>query len=203
MVLASGLLMAFDLSNYETVEDRLARFWLDHPTGRIETAMMAYDGDSCIFRAEVYFDASQATPTATGYAEEARSNNPMMRLSMVEVCETSAIGRGLANCDYAKRGKRPSREEMAKVQRAGAGNLAPGSEPSPVAPDYITTVGGSKGATPKQVGYMKALAKKLSLDEEGLFNYVQQVLASDAAVPEALTISEANRVIDALKKDTQ
>jgi len=195
--------MAFDLSNYETVEDRLARFWLDHPTGRIETAMMAYDGDSCIFRAEVYFDASQATPTATGYAEEARSNNPMMRLSMVEVCETSAIGRGLANCDYAKRGKRPSREEMAKVQRAGAGNLAPGSDAPPVAPEYITTVGGTKAATPKQVGYMKALAKKLSLDEEGLFNYVQQVLASDAAVPEALTIAEANRVIDALKKDTQ
>ena len=165
--------------------------------------MMAYDGDSCIFRAEIYFDASQSTPTATGYAEEARSNNSMMRLSMVEICETSSIGRGLANCDYAKRGKRPSREEMAKVQRAGAGNLAPGSEPSPVAPDYITTVGGSKAATPKQVGYMKALAKKLSLDEEGLFHYVQQVLASDAAVPEALTISEANRVIDALKKDTQ
>ena len=50
---------------------------------------------------------------------------------------------------------------------------------------------------------MKALSKKLSLDEESLFNYVQQVLASDAAVPEALTIAEANRVIDALKKDTQ
>ena len=194
--------MAFDLSEYETVEDRLARFWADHPTGRIETAMMAYDGDSCIFRAEIYFDASQSTPTATGYAEEARSNNSMMRLSMVEICETSSIGRGLANCDYAKRGKRPSREEMAKVQRAGAGNLAPGSEPPPVAPEYITTVGGSKAATPKQVGYMKALAKKLSLNEEELFRYVQQVLASDAAVPEALTIAEANRVIDALKKET-
>jgi hypothetical protein len=196
-------IMAFDLSEYETVEDRLARFWADHPTGRIETAMMAYDGDSCVFRAEIYFDASQATPTATGYAEEARSNNSMMRLSMVEICETSSIGRGLANCDYAKRGKRPSREEMAKVQRAGAGNLAPGSDAPPVASDLITTVGGSKAATPKQIGYMKALAKKLSLDEEGLFNYVQQVLASDAAVPEALTISEANRVIDALKKDTE
>jgi hypothetical protein len=195
--------MAFDLSEYETVEDRLARFWVDHPAGRIETAMMAYDGDSCVFRAEIYFDANQATPTATGYAEETRSSNPMMRVSMVEITETSSIGRGLANCGYAKRGKRPSREEMAKVQRAGAGNLAPGSDAPPVAPEYITTVGGSKAATPKQVGYMKALAKKLSLDEEGLFNYVQQVLASDAAVPEALTIAEANRVIDALKKDTQ
>jgi hypothetical protein len=196
-------IMAFDLSNYETVEDRLARFWVDHPTGRIETAMMAYDGDSCIFRAEVYFDASQATPTATGYAEEVKGSSPVNRTSFVENCETSAIGRALANCDYATHGKRPSRQEMAKVQRAGAGNLAPGSDAPPVAPEYITTIGGTKAATPKQVGYMKALAKKLSLDEEGLFNYVQQVLASDAAVPEALTISEANRIIDALKKDTE
>lgn len=164
--------------------------------------MMNYDGDSCVFRAEVYFDATQAQPTAVGYAEEIRGSSPVNKTSFVENCETSAIGRALANCAYATHGKRPSREEMGKVQRAGVGNLAPSSEPSPVASDHITTIGGSKAATPKQVGYMKALAKKLSLDEEGLFNYVQQVLASDAAVPEALTITEANRVIDALKKDT-
>lgn len=194
--------MGFNLNDYETVEDRLARFWADHPNGRIATAMMNYDGDTCVFRAEVYFDATQAQPTAVGYAEEIRGSSPVNKTSFVENCETSAIGRALANCAYATHGKRPSREEMGKVQRAGGGNLAPQSEPSPVASDHITTIGGLKAATPKQVGYMKALAKKLSLDEEGLFNYVQQVLASDAAVPEALTIAEANRVIDALKKDT-
>jgi hypothetical protein len=43
--------MAFDLSNYETVEDRLIRFWADHPNGRIATQLIAQDGDQVIFRA--------------------------------------------------------------------------------------------------------------------------------------------------------
>jgi hypothetical protein len=33
----------------------------------------------------------------------------------LENCETSAIGRALANAGYAPKGKRPSREEMSKV----------------------------------------------------------------------------------------
>jgi hypothetical protein len=33
----------------------------------------------------------------------------------LENCETSAIGRALANAGYAAKGKRPSREEMTKV----------------------------------------------------------------------------------------
>jgi hypothetical protein len=35
----------------------------------------------------------------------------------LENCETSAIGRALANAGYAPKGKRPSREEMTKVVR--------------------------------------------------------------------------------------
>ena len=194
--------MGFNLNDYETVEDRLARFWAEHPNGRIATTMMNYDGDSCVFRAEIYFDASQPQPTAVGYAEEIRSTSPVNKTSFVENCETSAIGRALANCAYATHGKRPSREEMGKVARSGVGTVMPSSERPAVVTDEITTIGGLKAATPKQVGYMKGLAKKLSLDEQGLFTYVQQVLDNDAAVPEALTIAEANKVIDALKRDT-
>ena len=36
----------------------------------------------------------------------------------MENCETSAIGRALANAGYAPKGKRPSREEMSKVVAA-------------------------------------------------------------------------------------
>jgi hypothetical protein len=36
----------------------------------------------------------------------------------LENCETSAIGRALANAGYAPKGKRPSREEMSKVVAA-------------------------------------------------------------------------------------
>jgi hypothetical protein len=36
----------------------------------------------------------------------------------LENCETSAIGRALANAGYAAKGKRPSREEMIKVTKS-------------------------------------------------------------------------------------
>lgn len=109
--------MGFNLENYETVEDRLIRFWADHPNGRVSTLMVHYDDNKVVFRAEVYFDAADTTPKATGYAEEVRGASPVNKTSHVENAETSAIGRGLANCNYAPRGARPSREEMAKVER--------------------------------------------------------------------------------------
>ena len=32
--------MAFNLEDYETVEERLAKFWADNPDGRIETELV-------------------------------------------------------------------------------------------------------------------------------------------------------------------
>ena len=185
--------MGFDLSAYETVEDRLARFWRDHPQARIETAMMAYDGDSCIFRAEIYFDATQLAPTATGYAEEVKGSSPVNRTSFVENCETSAIGRALANCGYATHGKRPSREEMAKVSRAGAPHLA---APSSSAQNEITTIGGQGLRTEKQAGYAWSLAKKAGMDEQA---YEAKVIELTGTLPSVMTLAQANKVIDTLK----
>lgn len=190
--------MAFDLSQYETVEDRLQRFWVDHPAGRIETVMMNYTGDSCVFRAEIYFDANQLTPTATGYAEEIRGTSPVNKNSFVENCETSAIGRGLANCNYATHGKRPSREEMAKASRSGGDTLRPSERPA-VTTDRITTIGGLRNASDAQIGLIKRLGKQLDMNEETLFTFIQTELHDDSKVLEVLTLSEASQVISALK----
>lgn len=108
---------AFNLDNYETVEDRLARFWADHTEGRIITSIHYYDDTRILVRAEAYFDRNDERPVATGYAEELRGASPVNRTSHAENAETSAIGRALANCGYAAKGARPSREEMEKVQR--------------------------------------------------------------------------------------
>ena len=54
--------MAFDLSNYETVESRLARFWEAHPNGRVRTQMLNYTGDACVFYAELYADKDDKDP---------------------------------------------------------------------------------------------------------------------------------------------
>jgi hypothetical protein len=107
----------FNLDNYETVEDRLVKFWADHTDGRIITSIHYYDDTRILVRAEVYFDREDVRPVATGYAEELRGASPVNRTSHAENAETSAIGRALANCGYAAKGARPSREEMQKVER--------------------------------------------------------------------------------------
>jgi hypothetical protein len=111
--------MRFNLDNYETVESRLARFWEQYPNGRIATTVFHYDDNKVVFRAEVYVDATDEHPKATGYAEELRDASPVNRTSHVENAETSAIGRALANFIFqSKTAPRPSREEMSKVARA-------------------------------------------------------------------------------------
>lgn len=124
--------MGFNLDNYETVEDRLARFWADHAGGRISTSIHHYDDTKVVFRAEIYFDANDQHPKAVGYAEEVRGASPVNKTSHVENAETSAIGRGLANCGYAPKGARPSREEMEKVAR--------GSQPIKAEPENSLSI---------------------------------------------------------------
>ena len=189
--------MAFNLTDYETVEDRLVRFWAEHgPGARVETTMMQYDGDSCIFRAEIYFKNNETVPTATGYAHEIRSDRGVNATSFVENCETSAIGRALANCGYATHGKRPSREEMAKVSRAETPNAGHAS-PVPSGATEHTPKGAF--ATPKQIGYIKKLAKDANMDDLRLLEFIHRTLNDDSAVLELLKSHEASKIIEVLK----
>lgn len=110
--------MAFDLSQYEPVAARHARWLEAHPHGRTITHMVSVPGaDVCVIRAELWLDD---VCIATGYAEEVRGAGNVNRTSHVENCETSAVGRALANAGMAGSdvSKRPSREEMSKVQRS-------------------------------------------------------------------------------------
>ena len=107
--------MRFDLSQYATVEERLEKFWSDHPNGAVITEIAHREGDTIIVKAYIYFERGGEL-VATGLAEEVRDASPVNKTSFVENAETSAIGRGLANCNYAMK-KRPSQEEMKKAQR--------------------------------------------------------------------------------------
>lgn len=105
----------FNLEDYETVETRLARFHEDYPTARVTTEMVEYSDERVVFKAFLYKDYEDEKPTATGFAEETRGEGYINKTSHLENCETSAIGRALANAGYAPKGARPSREEMQKV----------------------------------------------------------------------------------------
>lgn len=109
--------MNFNLQDYEPVEARLARFWEGHPTGRVFTRMVSFEEGQVVFYAEIYRDLNDELPAATGYAHEVVTQRGVNSTSAVENCETSAIGRALANAGYATKAKRPSREEMVKASR--------------------------------------------------------------------------------------
>ena len=181
--------MGFDLSNYETVEQRLVRWWASYPNGRVYTMMMNYTGDACVFYCELYADKEDKVPVATGYAEEIKSDRGVNATSFVENCETSAIGRAIANCPLQApaSGPRPSRNEMQKVERLT----------KPPQPQTHTPYGAF--ATPKQIGYIKKLAKDAGYDDLRLLELIQRELNSDEAVLELLKSHEASRIIEVLK----
>jgi hypothetical protein len=105
----------FNLSDYEPVEVRLEKFIKDYPSFRIATELEVVEATRYIVKAYLYKDAGDSVAWATGYAEETVSARGVNQTSALENCETSAIGRALANAGYAPKGKRPSREEMSKV----------------------------------------------------------------------------------------
>jgi hypothetical protein len=98
----------FNLDDYELVEDRLKKYWKDNPEGMITT--------NVVHKADVTDNNGRLV--ATGIAQETKGDGFANTTSWVENCETSAIGRALANWKYQGNKKaRPSREEMAKVER--------------------------------------------------------------------------------------
>lgn len=110
--------MAFDLSQYDPVENRVHAFWKDHEKGRIHTEIVLINETEIVVKASVFADREDPRPVAIGIAQESRKSDPV---SFAEKCETSAIGRALANLGYSPNLKskflRASREEMEKVER--------------------------------------------------------------------------------------
>lgn len=108
------------LEDYEPVAVRLSRL-LETLRGRdidprVVTVMLSEPGsDVCVFRAELWIGSALM---ATGHAEEVRNQGNVNRTSHVENCETSALGRMCESyAPTSDHTKRPSREEMQKVQR--------------------------------------------------------------------------------------
>jgi hypothetical protein len=179
-----GLLMAhFDLSLYETVAQRLVRWWTEYPDGRIITSIHHYDGSTIIMRAECYNNDDRLI--ATGYAEEVFGNSPVNKTSFLENCETSAIGRAISNSRIGHTGERASSTEMEKVNRVNS---------EPARPDTHGS------ATPKQIGFLKSLARGKGWDDLQLLDYIHRALNLDDVVVETLTSGQCRVIIDGLKK---
>jgi hypothetical protein len=110
----------FNLQDYETVEERIRRFYKDNKTGRIITENITTLQDrqvgTWVVKASVYLNDETDKPKATGLAFEVDGQGMANKTSALENAETSAIGRALANAGYSGN-KRTSRQEMEKVAR--------------------------------------------------------------------------------------
>jgi hypothetical protein len=108
--------MAFNLNDYETVEERITKFWKDYPDGRIETELLEAGSNRFIVEARIFRTEADPKPYATDMAAESFKSESSVAEFALERCSTSAIGRALATGGFATK-KRASREEMAKVNR--------------------------------------------------------------------------------------
>jgi hypothetical protein len=109
----------FNLQNYEEVKDRIPRFYAKYPDGRLITKLENHTDEfgKVVFKAEAW-NGEILLSTGWAYEEKTTTGNGVNRDAWVENCETSAIGRALANLGLNGEKPRPSREEMQKVQKA-------------------------------------------------------------------------------------
>jgi hypothetical protein len=109
----------FDLSQYQTVQERIDLFWLKYPNGRLYTELVSFTPDQVVFKAECYANKDDVYPLAVDYAEERLGSSPVNKTSFLENCSTSALGRciSLLGNEFSPKGKRPSASEMSKVAR--------------------------------------------------------------------------------------
>ena len=103
--------MEKDLDDYEPVGERLKKFWKDHKELAIRTSLVSSTDEvnQVFFLATILDETSRIR--STGWAHEVKGQGFVNTTSHIENCETSAIGRALANLGY-QGSKRPSREEM-------------------------------------------------------------------------------------------
>jgi hypothetical protein len=157
--------VGFNLDDYEPVASRFARFidWAngqEHFYAVVSDMLSAPGAEICVFKTSILCDG---VIIATGHAEEVRGQGNVNRTSHVENAETSSLGRCLANfpranfagSDYTKR---PSREEMSKVQRTSNGPAVERGVDPKMPSVTVTQPAGL--ATEKQVYFAASFYKK-------------------------------------------
>jgi len=171
--------MGFNVDDYEPVQSRFSRFitWAEtrEQFFSVISELLSSPGDDiCVMKTTILCDG---VVVATGHAEEVRGMGNVNKSSSLENCETSSLGRCLSNFPLynfcgSSLDKRPSREEMQKVQRVTQQGDVTITEPANKASD-------------KQLNMIRAVSKSMNVPlPSGL---------------QGFTIREASKYIDQLK----
>ena len=116
----------FNLSEYQTVQERVDLFWSRFSEGRFNLELISMTPEQVVFKAEVYLHKDDLYPATVDFAEERLGSSPVNKTSFVENCATSALGRAISMLggEFSPKGKRPSQQEMSKVQRLSTPEVA-------------------------------------------------------------------------------
>jgi len=111
----------FNLDNYEMVKDRIPLFYDKYEDGRITCDILSDTAEGVTMKAYLWKNADEQggnTPLSTGIARELPGG---FIDKYHENCETSAVGRALANLNLRNPDMdRPSREEMQSAESMGS-----------------------------------------------------------------------------------
>jgi hypothetical protein len=103
------------LANYVEVNERIMEFWSKYPNGRIHTEIVSWQDSVIVMKASVYKDIADTLPAAVGHAYEREGSTPVNRSSVLENCETSAVGRATAILGLSIKRSIASKEEVANA----------------------------------------------------------------------------------------
>lgn len=109
----------FDLSQYQTVQERIDLFWTLYPQGRFNLEIVTMTPEQVVIKSEVWTDIAEEKPRAVDFAEERFGSSPVNKSSFIENCSTSSLGRAISQLGgpLSPKGKKASAEEMDKVNR--------------------------------------------------------------------------------------
>jgi len=173
---------------YVDVSERVRAYWKLYPKGRIETEMLFFDHDKgfCVFKATVYDNNKE--PKGNGHAHEYQADKSSMvnRTSYLENCETSAIGRAMAEAgilieygmaskqeidaakDKAKQMDKAEKSKPAPKEKPEVHNYIPKADPDPEPEPAPSKKPEIKAKITDQLIGMNARAMKLNTWDEGI-----------------------------------
>ena len=192
--------MAFNIDNYVDVPTRLKDALAKYPNLRIqETAaeVVTMPDGSTFYRCTitVWRDEADPIPAIATAAEPYPGKTPYTKNSEFMVGMTSALGRALGYMGFGISKSIASRNEIEARQDP----QKPDAQIAPIRREQATNTH-SKGASQKQVYFIKSLAKGAGFDEAALHDYIAATLDSDAVTLETLSPEQATKMIDALKQ---
>lgn len=172
---------------YAEVKDRIKLFRAQHPDWSISTDCVARAEDMSwvLFQAIIMSPDEKQVFTGWAFERESSDKDDVNYTSHVENCETSAVGRALANMDFAGSENRPSAEEMQKVDRMAKAKEAPSTAPV-AAPNPLSAKLKKPGRAERVEAYVKAIKALVGHDQP----WMQALLNHKAETPSDLNYKD-------------